>query len=136
MLPRNSGTFKSLHLLSTGGTLLALEQLGSRQFRTSGRACVRLSRYTFETGEVYKRFASIVFGLFYQKHVLDYTAVSMNQSTLSVNPTQAALQGYLAHKKQPPPLGPPYDPRHSPTVGSVGEAVYFERSTPVDSHLV
>ena len=28
------------------------------------------------------------------------------------------LQGYLAHKKQPHPLGPPYDPRYSPTVGS------------------
>ena len=27
-------------------------------------------------------------------------------------------QGYLAHKKLPPPLGPPYDPRYSPTVGS------------------
>ena len=25
-----------------------------------------------------------------------------------------------AHKKQPPPLGPPYDPRYSPTVGSYG----------------
>ena len=29
-----------------------------------------------------------------------------------------SLQGYLAHKKQPPPLGPPYDARYSPTVGS------------------
>ena len=29
-----------------------------------------------------------------------------------------ALQGYLAHKKQPSPLGPPYDPRCSPSVGS------------------
>ena len=28
------------------------------------------------------------------------------------------IQGYLAHKKQPPPLGPPYDPRHRATVGS------------------
>jgi len=28
------------------------------------------------------------------------------------------LQGCLAHKKQPPPLGPPKDPRYSPTVGS------------------
>ena len=32
----------------------------------------------------------------------------------------ARLQGYLAHKKQLPTLGPPYDPRHSPTVGSYG----------------
>ena len=28
------------------------------------------------------------------------------------------LQGYLAHKKFQPPLGPLYDSRHSPTVGS------------------
>jgi len=28
------------------------------------------------------------------------------------------LQGYLAHKKQPPPPGPPQDPRYSPAVGS------------------
>ena len=26
-------------------------------------------------------------------------------------------QGYLAHKKEPPTLGPPQDPRHSPTAG-------------------
>ena len=30
----------------------------------------------------------------------------------------ATLQGYLARKKQPSPLGPPYDPKYSPTVGS------------------
>ena len=28
------------------------------------------------------------------------------------------IQGYLAHKKTPTPLGPPQDPRHRPTVGS------------------
>ena len=28
------------------------------------------------------------------------------------------LQGYLAHKKTPTPLCPPYDPRHRPTAGS------------------
>ena len=28
------------------------------------------------------------------------------------------VQGYLAHKKQPPPLGPPQGPGHSPTGGS------------------
>jgi len=42
-----------------------------------------------------------------------------------------AVQGYLAHKKQPPPLGPPYVPRHSPSVGSQGGAVSYERGTPV-----
>ena len=40
------------------------------------------------------------------------------------------LQGYLAHKKTPSPLGPPQGPRHSPTVGSQGGAVSCERSTP------
>ena len=29
-----------------------------------------------------------------------------------------AVQGYLAHEKHHPSLGPPYGPRHSPTVGS------------------
>ena len=29
-----------------------------------------------------------------------------------------SLQGYLAHKKPPNPLGPPYDPMQRPTVGS------------------
>ena len=28
------------------------------------------------------------------------------------------IQGYLAHKKTPTPVGPPSDPRHRPTVGS------------------
>ena len=31
---------------------------------------------------------------------------------------RGAIQGYLARKKQPPPLGLPYDPRYSPTDGS------------------
>ena len=32
---------------------------------------------------------------------------------------EGCLQGYLVHKKQPPPSPrPPYGPRHSPTVGS------------------
>ena len=42
-----------------------------------------------------------------------------------------ALQGYLDHKKQRPPLGPPQGPRHQPTVGSLGGAVSCERGTPV-----
>ena len=40
-----------------------------------------------------------------------------------VTPLVREVQGYLAHKKQPPPLGPPQGPRHSPTVGSQGGAV-------------
>ena len=42
--------------------------------------------------------------------------------TSGSHPAQPArveeLQGYLAHKKRHPPLGPPYVPRHSPKVGS------------------
>jgi hypothetical protein len=33
-------------------------------------------------------------------------------------PAGYALQGHLAHKKLPPPPGPTYDPRYSPTVRS------------------
>ena len=44
----------------------------------------------------------------------------------------SAVQGCLAHKKQPPtpPLGPPEDPRHSPTVGFWG-VVSYGQGTPV-----
>jgi len=41
------------------------------------------------------------------------------------------IQGYLAHKKTPTPLGPPQDPRHRPTVGSYGVAVSYTRGSPV-----
>ena len=34
-------------------------------------------------------------------------------------------------RNSPPPLGPPYSTRHSPTVGSQGGAVSYERGTPV-----
>ena len=39
-------------------------------------------------------------------------------SSLDVCAEYARLQGYLAHKKTPLPLGPPYDPKYSPTIGS------------------
>ena len=42
-----------------------------------------------------------------------------------------AIQGYLAHKKPPPPLGPPQGPGHRPTVGSWEESRCHERGTPV-----
>ena len=42
-------------------------------------------------------------------------------------------QGYLAHQKTPTPLGPPWDPRHKPTVWSYVEAVSDERGNPVPS---
>jgi hypothetical protein len=38
------------------------------------------------------------------------------------------MQGYLAHKKHPPPLGPPY---YRATVGSYGGGGSYERGTPV-----
>jgi hypothetical protein len=48
--------------------------------------------------------------------------------------THLALQGYLAHKKHPPPLGPPQGPRRSPTVGSCGGAVSYEQGIPAGSY--
>ena len=42
-----------------------------------------------------------------------------------------ALQGYLAHKRMPPPPEKPWGPRHSATVGSNEEAVSCERGTRV-----
>ena len=41
------------------------------------------------------------------------------------------VQGYLAHKKPPPPQGPPEGPRHKLNVGCEGGAVSYERGTPV-----
>ena len=41
------------------------------------------------------------------------------------------VQGYLAHKKTPTPLGPLQGPGHGPTVESQGAAVSYERGTPV-----
>jgi len=49
--------------------------------------------------------------------------------TIDVQTSCTPLQGYLAHKKRRPPLGPPQGPRHSPTVGSYVGAVSFERGT-------
>jgi len=49
---------------------------------------------------------------------------------MSVCP-EPGLQGYLADKKQPPFIGPPYGPRHSPAVGSQEGGVSYERGTPV-----
>ena len=41
------------------------------------------------------------------------------------------LQGCLAHKKQTPLLGPPQDPRHSPTVGAWRGADSYEPGIPI-----
>ena len=40
--------------------------------------------------------------------------------------TYQKYRGYLAHEKQPPPLGAPSGPRHSPTVGTSEIAVSYE----------
>ena len=47
------------------------------------------------------------------KHALQVSAVLGDGEALAREPgcLLAMLQGYLAHKKQQPPLGPPYDPR-------------------------
>jgi len=45
------------------------------------------------------------------------------------------LQGYLTHKKTPNPLGPPEDPRQTPTVVFWGGAFSCKRGTPVAWHL-
>ena len=58
------------------------------------------------------------------------TAAEAGLSLRVVKPN-ASLQGYLAHKKQPPPSGPPWSLRHSPTVESYRGALSYARSTPV-----
>ena len=39
------------------------------------------------------------------------------------------VQGYLAHEKQPPPLGPPYDPSHM-LLKDPGEGLFLLRKVP------
>ena len=46
-----------------------------------------------------------------------------------------ALQGYLAHQKVSPTLGPPKGPTHKPTVISQGEAFPSERGTPLHWYI-
>ena len=45
------------------------------------------------------------------------------------------IQGYLAHKKTPIPLGTPWGHRHRLTVGSYGEAFSYQRGTHVHHTL-
>ena len=54
-----------------------------------------------------------------------------HQEVLHLAQQAHLVQGHLARKKLPPPLGPQYDPRHVPTVGSYGVAVSCERGTHV-----
>ena len=43
----------------------------------------------------------------------------------------AEAQGQVDQRVPPPPLGPLWGPRHSPTVGCQEEAVSYERGAPV-----
>ena len=74
-------------------------------------------------------------------------AVSRRESTrakalalgadVAIDGTDAStVQGYLAHKKQPPPLGKLLGPRLSPTVGSSEGVVSYERGAPVGPAVV
>ena len=45
------------------------------------------------------------------------------------------LQGYLAHKKTHPPLGPPEAPEHRPTVGALEGAISCKLGTPLQGYL-
>ena len=60
----------------------------------------------------------------------DETFGSVNLEPMAKS-TVSKVQGYLAHKKQPPPPGLSYCPRHGPTAGSEGGAFSYERRTPV-----
>jgi hypothetical protein len=45
----------------------------------------------------------------------------------------AQVQGYVAHKKHPPPRNPQYDFTEGPTVDLGGVVVSYERCTPVQA---
>ena len=44
---------------------------------------------------------------------------------------ERVVQGNLVHKKQPPQLGPLYDPGYIPSVGTYEGGVSYEQDTPV-----
>jgi len=50
---------------------------------------------------------------------------------LFVRPCLLSCRGTSPMRNRPPPLGPPYEPRYGPTVGSYGVAVSYKRGTPV-----
>jgi len=49
-----------------------------------------------------------------RNQALAYGMVNRNADVLRCYNLALEVQGYLAHKKQPPPLGPPSGPGHSP----------------------
>ena len=51
--------------------------------------------------------------VFYERGTHVYQTRAESISELVQVDVTAALQGNLAHTKQPPSLGPPYGPRHS-----------------------
>ena len=53
-----------------------------------------------------------------EPEILRATPLNETYSEIQARSSIVPVQGYLALKKQPQPLGPPYDPRYSPTVGS------------------
>ena len=65
--------------------------------------------------------------------VVSVHVVSLGERGLSSALTliETELQRYLAHKKLPPPLGPPYGSRYMPPVGSEEKEVFDERGTHV-----
>ena len=63
-----------------------------------------------------------------------YTFRCRGRSAGSPTLRTPAPQGCLAHKKLRPPLGSPYGPMHSPTVGSYGGAGSQTQRTPAPHH--
>ena len=72
-------------------------------------------------------------------HILDLAHWASKGNGVNIDPTEVlrsyvclTVQGYLAHKNTPTPVGPPEGPRHMTSVGSYGAAVSYERGTPVE----
>jgi hypothetical protein len=68
----------------------------------------------------------------HSSHVL--TARGENMAGICSHLVRACVWFYRCTsliRNRPPPLGPPYEPRHGPTVGSHGVALSDKRGTPV-----
>jgi len=99
----------------------------TRQHDTKRRSC-RVSKMLIKTHRVHGHISGRDLSARCEKALLRVMGPHRRHNYLS-------LQGYLAHKKLPPSLGPSTVHRHRATVGSYGGVGSRERGTPVPCHV-
>ena len=77
--------------------------------------CICIYIYTLNPIYIYIKTMALLTGMRTWSGTLGWRTATTASASCASSPS---LQGYLAHKKQPPPLGPPEGPGYSPAVGS------------------